>query len=323
MKTLICQTPGMFLFEERDIPRPNENEVLLKVNYIGICGTDIHAYHGRQPFFTYPRILGHEISATVHEVGSSLDSQLIGKACTVIPYIHCGQCHSCVKGKTNACENISVLGVHADGAMQEYIVVPRSHVVIVEELDAAHLAIIEPMSIAYHAYKRAKPVREEHIVIVGGGPIGLAAAKIALLKQHKVTIVEINEAKHEEIRYITRCLEVLTNTSMIAGKVDIVIDATGNKASMENTLNVISHGGTVVYVGLVQDEIAFHDPLFHSKEIALLASRNAVMEDFKEVIGLLQTNDFANRYISQIVPIDALPTLYEDNSFGIKTLVHF
>lgn len=154
MKSLICRQPTQFEYKERPVPTPVENEVLLKVKTVGICGTDIHAWAGKQPFFNYPRVLGHEICGDVVAIGNNVTRFHIGQQAAVIPYLSCNACSACLNHRPNCCENISVIGVHQDGGMVEYIAVPESNVLLAEGIDPAAAALIEPFAISAHAIRR-------------------------------------------------------------------------------------------------------------------------------------------------------------------------
>lgn len=321
MKTLICDEPGKLSFIEKDKPTPKADEVLIKLNYVGICGTDIHAFNGRQPFFKYPRVLGHEISATIQSVGKNVPTTIIGKACTVIPYINCGECHSCKKEVSNACENLSVIGVHQDGAFTEYLNVPYKQLVIIENMKPKYITLIEPFSIGHHALSRVQLKENEHVAIIGGGPIGITIAYMAKLKNVKVTVIEIDPSKHAYIQKLTKCDEIISNSSEVKGKLDIIFDATGNKASMENTVNAIAHAGTIVFVGLIVDEIKFYDPDFHAKELSILASRSAMAKDFEAVIDFLTNEELMEDYISEIIPFDNIIHFFKEKNYKNKILV--
>lgn len=321
MKTLVCKEPGKLLMETTELLEPKADEVALQINYVGICGTDIHAFNGRQPFFTYPRVLGHEISAEVYSVGSNIPTDIIGKACTIIPYISCGTCHSCKKGKPNACEKISVVGVHQDGAYTEYLTVPFKQVIFVENMKQEHISLIEPFSIGHHAISRANLQEDSHVAVVGGGPIGITIAYIAKLKNMRVSLIEIDVSKHAFLKEITKCDAIYSSGEDMQQKVDVIFDATGNKNSMESTVQQISHGGTIVYVGLIQDHIKFFDPEFHAKEVSILGSRNALVEDFNAVIEILKNESLADAYISDLISLEDAESYFLNRKFINKTLI--
>ena len=185
MKYIVCEEPGQFLMKEKEAPTFGENEVLLQIKTIGICGTDLHAYAGNQAFFKYPRILGHELGSQVLEIGKNVENVKPGDKVVVMPYISCGKCIACRKGKTNCCTNIEVLGVHTDGGMQERITVPADILLEVNDLSFPEIAIIEPLAIGAHAIRRAAIDEGEYMVVIGCGPIGLGIMKLAQIRGGK------------------------------------------------------------------------------------------------------------------------------------------
>lgn len=297
MKTLICQEPNNLEYIERQVPIIEKNEVLLKINSVGICGTDIHAYAGNQPFFTYPRVLGHEISGTVTELGSEVSKVELGKRYAVIPAIPCGECPACEEGKTNCCESISLYGVHQDGGFTEYLSVLENNLVeLPDEVTNSQGALVECFAISAHAVRRAEMSKGNNIIVVGAGPIGLAAAAIAKAEGGNVIVVDVAE---QRLTWAARKLETKTlNASAdtyiddvrahFDGRLaDIVFDATGYDKSMANAVNLIRNGGKLVFIGFTKGELAFHNPTFHMKETTLLGSRNATRQDFERVIQLM------------------------------------
>ncbi|MBD1383275.1 zinc-binding alcohol dehydrogenase family protein [Metabacillus arenae] len=309
MKTLICQEPGKMEIIEQEKPEiNNQGDVLISIKRIGICGTDIHAYGGNQPFFQYPRILGHELSGIIAETGSAVSSVAVGDKVTVIPYMHCGTCIACESGKTNCCTNIKVVGVHIDGGMKDFLVVPEKHVLKVNSLSLNQAAIIEPLSIGAHAIRRAEIKPEDTVLVIGAGPIGLGVAAFAKTQDAKTIVMDISEKKLKLCKSWAGCDEVIVSDENNEEKLrainngnlpSIVLDATGNKLSMMNAFNYVSHGGKLIYVGLVKDDISFDDPNFHSKELTLMGSRNATYEDFQYVIERIENGEInADDYIT-------------------------
>jgi 2-desacetyl-2-hydroxyethyl bacteriochlorophyllide A dehydrogenase len=297
MKTIICSEPHHFEMKETEFPVRRQGEALIRIRQIGVCGTDYHAYHGRQPYFEYPRILGHEIAGEIAEVDANAYGLQSGDLVTVIPYLSCGSCIACRNGKGNCCVDLKVIGCHVDGAMREYITVPFDQLIKAEGLSLDQIVIIEPMSIGLHAVNRAQIERDKWVLVIGAGPIGLASMKFAKLAGAKVIAMDVNIdrlhfcKKWAEVDHIIHAtgdivkeLENLTG----GGLASTVIDATGNAKSMMNTFEYAAYGGNVVYVSLVQADITFHDPDFHKKELTLLASRAATNEEFEYVIQCLK-----------------------------------
>lgn len=300
MKSIILKQPG--LFELLDVPLPpppGVDEVQVRVHRVGICGTDLHAFTGDQPFFTYPRVLGHELALEILEIGpTTIDHQLqVGSKGCLRPYLNCGTCGACRRGFTNCCMKMRVLGVHQDGGMREVINVPLDNVHISTKLVEEELALVEMLSIGHHAVRRA-PIRPGEIVLViGAGPIGLGVAQFAHLAQATVIMMDINDARLAFARRqpgITHTIDarhdVLEQLNAIIPDdlPTVVFDATGNAQSMMKAFNYVAHGGHLVFVGLFQGDVTFHDPEFHRRELNLLASRNATREDFNQVILALE-----------------------------------
>lgn len=338
MKAIVLEKIGDLKHIAKDYPNPPaKGEVLLKMKRLGICGTDLHAFNGKQPFFTYPRILGHEIAAEVIEMGEGVTHLKIGDICAVMPYRNQEEDQAVRRGKTNCGSTLRVLGVHEDGAMQEYITYPANLVFPANELTLDQIAMIEPLAIGSHAVERADIKPEDIVLVVGAGPIGIGTIAMALLKAAKIIVLDMNENR---LAYVQKhypsvsCL--LLNDSVEKSLKDllngdlptVILDATGNKTSMENCLNYIAASGTIVYIGLFIGDITFHDPLFHRKEITLKSSRNAVATDFTKLIRLLKAGLVTiDGYITHRLPFDTLPetftTLYLPEERVIKAVIEF
>lgn len=295
MKSIVCQQPGELNFLESKKPQPKAGEVLLKIRAIGVCGTDIHAYGGNQPFFSYPRVLGHELSGEIEALGEGVDLP-IGKPAYVIPYLECGECVACRAGKTNCCTNIEVIGVHRDGGMCEYLCLPASHVVIIEGVPFDQLAVVECLAIGAHAVRRGNVSTNDTVMVLGAGPIGLGAVQFAKVAGAKTILADVADdrldfAKREiNIDATVDCkddvkaqLEKLTNGEYPT----VIIDCTGNQKAMESSFSWLAHGGTIVFVSIIKADISFNDPEFHKRETTLKGSRNATKEDFEHVVSCL------------------------------------
>ncbi len=298
MKALILEEPGKFKHINIEAPKnPDSNEVVLKIKSLGICGTDLHAYKGRQPFFTYPRILGHEVAAEVIEIGSKVRHLKVGDLCAVMPYRNEIEDQAVSRVKTNCGSTLKVLGVHEDGAMQEYIKYPAHLVYPANELSLDQIALIEPLAIGSHAVERADIKPEDIVLIIGAGPIGIGTVAMALLKSTKIMVLDMNQSRLDFIIQKFPSVEtILLNDSVedtlkerLNGDLPtVILDATGNKASMEKCMEYIAPGGTIVFIGLFVGDVTFHDPLFHRKEVTLKSSRNALSADFEKLIRLLK-----------------------------------
>lgn len=298
------------------------DQALLKVHRIGICGTDMHAFKGNQPFFSYPRILGHELGVEVLEVGKDVSNVEVGDKCSVEPYFNYKEDQAVRRGKTNCGENISVFGVHEDGGMREYIKLPAKYLHKSSSLTYDELALIEPLAIGCHAVNRADIKEDDKVLVIGAGPIGLAAMQFAKIKKAQVVVMDINE---ERLSFSKTSMKVDGSVNAKSDRVlekireefsgdlpTVVMDATGNPQSMKNTFDYVAHGGKIVFIGLYQGEFTFFDPLFHKKEVTLLASRNALGEDFEQIIRLMEQGMIdTNPWITHRVPFQKLTDEFE------------
>lgn len=326
MKEIICTEPGVMKEVKQVLSKDvKADEILVAVKRIGVCGTDIHAYGGNQPFFSYPRTLGHELSGLVETVGSNVTHARKGDIVTILPYMNCGICTACESGKTNCCTNMKVFGVHIDGGMASYIKVPEDHVFVVNNLTLDEAAIIEPLSIGAHAVRRAEIKKDDSVLIIGAGPIGLGVARFAKLQGATTTIMDISEERLQFCKDWAECdFAIQPNENTVEMLLDInngnlpsiVMDATGNKHSMTQAFNYAGNGGKLVYVGLVKDTITFSDPDFHAKELTLLGSRNATKEDFEYVIKSLSNRSVKSSYVTNQISFDDLISYFEKGDFG-------
>ncbi|AOM78385.1 zinc-binding alcohol dehydrogenase family protein [Pedobacter steynii] len=337
MKTLICKKPGEFGYEERAIPVPGPDEILLRMKMLGICGTDYHAFDGTQPFFEYPRILGHEISAEVANVpeGSKFN---VGDLVTVSPYFSCGKCIACRRGKTNCCTAIKVFGVHIDGAMQEYISVPLSAVVPGNGLTAEELALVEPLAIGAHGVGLAQITENDTVLVLGAGPIGLGVISVLSSKGAKIIVSDVNENRLSfcmdklGVSHLINPLKTdsLAEVRKITGgdMATVIIDCTGNLNAINGALPFLAHGGKFIMIGLQKGTIEIIHPEFHKREAMLMSSRNALPEDFNEVIrsikeGLIRPMDLISHRIAFGEVKESFYGLSNTDQSLIKALIIF
>jgi len=295
INALVCAAPGELKLETRPRPPSSRDGVLVRPRRIGICGTDYHIFEGKHPFLQYPRIMGHELAVEVVEPGNS--SLAEGTICVVNPYLSCGTCHACSRGKPNCCTRISVLGVHQDGGMQELIVLPAANLLPALGLSIDGCATVEFLAIGAHAVRRGGVSSADTVLVIGGGPIGLGAALFAKLAgAAKVAIIDRDGERSRSTAAIAGIDSVplddgldrsLSNYTSGNG-FDVVFDATGNQASMQRGFDFVAHGGRYVLVSVVKDQITFSDPDFHRRELTLFGSRNATSEDFSRVISAIR-----------------------------------
>jgi len=319
MTTIRLEQPGRLAVVADEPPgAPGPDEALVAVRRIGVCGTDIHAFGGNQPYFSYPRILGHELGVEVLAAGAAVRNVAPGDRCSVEPYLNCGTCIACRRGRSNCCIAMQVLGVHTDGGMRERFIVPARKLHKSATLTADQLALVEMLGIGCHAVGRAKIEPGEHALVIGAGPIGLSVIQFALEAGAIVTALDINAGRLEFCRRALKPhhiinaaeenpperLREITNGDFPTA----VFDATGSPKSMMASFGYTAHGARLIFVSLVQAEIFFSDPDFHKRELTLLATRNALPEDFTKIIGLMETGRLdTSPWITHRAPLEAVP----------------
>jgi 2-desacetyl-2-hydroxyethyl bacteriochlorophyllide A dehydrogenase len=300
MKAIRLEEPGRFAQVNLDAASGalKPDEALVRVHRIGVCGTDLHAFRGNQPFFSYPRILGHELGVEVLDLGGQAEGIRVGQYCAVEPYLNCGTCIACRRGKANCCVKLSVLGVHTDGGMRQTLVVPSRKLHPSKNLTLDQLALVETLVIGCHAVDRAGLEKGEFVLVIGAGPIGLGVMQFAIEAGAQVIVLDINAQRLEFCRsrlsvpYTIdpsrgNVLEALAGIT--AGDLPTAIfDATGNGRSMASAFEYPANGGRLIFVGLFQGEVTFNDPNFHRRELTILASRNARPDDFSRIISLIE-----------------------------------
>jgi hypothetical protein len=298
MKAVVCNAPGQLEIVERQKPGAiKPGEVRLAISHIGICGTDYHIYEGKHPFLEYPRVMGHEISAHVREAAAGSRFRH-GDLVIVNPYLSCGKCIACRRGKPNCCMAIKVLGVHTDGAFCEEIVVPEGNVYPADGLRPEQAATVEFLAIGAHAVRRAGSVEGAKALVIGAGPIGLGTALFARIAGYDVTLMDISSERLEaaSARFGFESAIAVSDTALKAGMeitagegFEAVFDATGNARSMNAALPYVAHGGVLVFVSVVKDDIVFADPEFHKREMTIIGSRNALKADFEHVVASIRS----------------------------------
>ena len=336
MKGIVCEEVGKFEWRE-DLPDPilEEGKALIRIRRIGICGTDLHAYQGNQPYFSYPRVLGHELAGVIEAIGENEGEFRPGDQVSIVPYMHCGECSACLAGKTNCCKSMRVFGVHIDGGMLERVSIPIGHLIKTNNLTLDQSAMLEPLAIGAHAIRRSGLAAGDTVLVIGAGPIGLGVMSLARYSGAKVIAMDVNEdrlafcrswAKVENtinaLQQSQEQLAAITNGESAS----FVIDATGNAASMTGAFELVAHGGSLVYVGLVKSDITFNDPNFHSHEMTLMGSRNATMEDFNFVLNAISAGYVdIERYITHRTAFEDMISQFDSwlkpESKVIKALV--
>ncbi len=334
MLTVICEKPGSLRIENRPTPERGTREVLLRVRRVGVCGTDMHIFTGNQPYLQYPRVMGHELSGTI-EAADEDTGLAVGDTVYVMPYMSCGKCIACRNGKTNCCVNIQVLGVHRDGAMTEYLSLPAQFVRKAEGVTLDQAAMVEFLAIGAHAVRRAQIAPAQRVLVVGAGPIGMAAMMFAKLRGATVTALD---SRADRLGFCADTIGVAATVAVGAGDIDtlsvltegeffdVVFDATGNAEAMRRGFEFIAHGGKYVFISIVKDAISFSDPEFHKREATLLASRNATVEDFETVLDAMRAGHIPDRALNtHRLQLAGLPTsfatLLEPSAGVVKAIV--
>lgn len=306
MEALVCVRPGELRLERRSPPKADTSRLLVRPRRVGVCGTDYHIFEGKHPYLQYPRVMGHELAVELVDAPAGLQLPA-GQIFAVNPYVSCGGCIACRRGKPNCCTTLSVLGVHEDGGMAGLLALPAANLIPVDGLSMDQAATVEFLAIGAHAVRRAALSREDRALVVGAGPIGLAVALFAIQSGASVTILDRDAERAASAESITGANTLVADEAglaELAGSTsnegfDVVFDATGSPAAMEKSFDHVAHGGRYVLVGVVREAITFQDPDFHRKEMTLLGSRNATAEDFGQVVAAIRGG---------LVPVDRLIT---------------
>ncbi len=334
MKALICTEPGLLEYVEQPAPVFTDGNTILRIRRIGLCGTDLHAFEGTQPYFSYPRILGHELAAEIVQTDNA--DFRVGEIVTFIPYFYCGNCIACRNGKPNCCTAIKVCGVHINGGMAEYLSVPSYSLIKSQGLSFDELALIEPLAIGAHAVRRAAVAENEFVLVAGAGPIGMGIIEFAKLAGGRVIVLDVNDAR---LHFCKEQLQVEDTINALASDVlqqlqditngdmpTVVIDATGNLKAINTAFQYMAHGARYVLVGLQKEAIHFSHPEFHKREAAVISSRNATRNDFEYVINCIKNRKIKPlNFISHKVSFNNLamefPSYIKPETGVIKAMV--
>ena len=310
---------------------------MVRVHRVGICGSDISGYLGKMPFYSYPRIPGHELGVEVVAVGEGVTHVRAGDRCSVEPYMNCQQCLACRRGASNCCQKLQVLGVHTDGGLRPRFVVPGRKLHKSDQLALDQLALVETLAIGCHAVNRCSPQRDEHVLVIGAGPIGLSVIEFAKLVGSTLTVLDLNERRlalcrgtmgvHHTVLSQGDLTEDIKQVQAITGDLPtVVIDATGSQKAMNNSFHFGGHTGRVVFVGIGTFDVSFPDPLLHARELTLYASRNALPADFERIIRLIEDGKIDTRpWITHRCGFDSLteyfPAYSKPETGVIKAMV--
>ncbi len=338
MKAIEITTPGEVKVVEREMPQMGKDDVLFKIKYVGFCGSDLSTYLGKNPLVRYPRIPGHEISAIIENTGENVPAAFKkGQSVTVVPYTNCGQCTSCKQKRFNACRYNQTLGVQRDGAMAEYIAVPWQKVLKDEALKDVQLALVEPLTVGFHAIDNGKVTDIDTVVVFGCGMIGSGAIVRAKLRGATVIAVDIDDSKLEIARKLGAEYTINSKNQDLHEELQkitngdgptVVIEAAGNPVTYRAAIEEVAFAGRVVCIGYAGSEVSFSTKLWVQKELEIMGSRNANPSDFEAVIKYLKSSRVDDTIlVSKIVSPEEAPIAMKEWSEApgkiMKILVQF
>src|SRR6185503_15579442 len=319
MKAIVLQGPGKAGVQNVAEPRRGEGEVLLQVRKIGLCGSDLNSYRGRNPLVTYPRIPGHEIAATVVDSGSHPE-WAVGTDVTLSPYRGCGHCAACERGRPNACKDNETLGVQRDGALTEYITA-RTEKLFRANLSLKELCLVEPLTVGFHAARRGRVTGEDTVAVFGCGGVGLGAIAGAAFRGARVIGIDVDDAKLETAKKAGAAEGINSKGSDLHARLaemtkgrgpDAVIEAIGLAATYRAAVEEVAYAGRVVYIGWAKEQVAYETRLFVHKELDIMGSRNAMQEDFREVIRMLEAKRFpVEEAVTNTVAFEDTPAILD------------
>jgi len=312
LKAVVVRGPGKIAIEDRPEPKLIEGHALLKVNMVGLCGSDLNSYRGKNPMVSFPRVPGHEISATVI-AGAGFDS---GTQVTLSPYTSCGNCAACRRGRPNACRNNETLGVQRDGGLTEYLLVPPEKL-YTANLSLKELCLVEPLTVGFHAVARGRVASADTVAIIGCGGVGLGAVAASGFRGARTIGIDVDDAKLEVARKAGATELINTSRDDLHAKLaeltnglgpDVIVEAIGLPGTFRAAVEEVAFTGRVVYIGYAKEQVAYETRLFVQKELDILGSRNALPEDFREVIRMLEEHRFpVDDAVSRIVPLEETP----------------
>jgi threonine dehydrogenase-like Zn-dependent dehydrogenase len=319
MKAVSLMGVGDARVVDKNEPKKSSGELLLKVEMVGLCGTDLNSFRGRNPLMTYPRIIGHEIAATVVEGSAAVPA---GTKVTVSPYTSCGLCASCRRGRFNACKSNQTFGVQRDGALTEWITVPEEKVYPSDSLSLKELCLVEPLTVGVHSVARGRITANDVVAVFGCGGVGLGAIAGSAFRGARTIAIDLDDAKletasaagatdliHSAREDFRSRLDEITN----GHGPDVIIEAIGLPETYRAAIEEVAFTGRVVYIGYAKEPIAYETKLFVQKELEIMGSRNALPEDFREVITMLEQGSFPTESaISAIISMEETPAILEN-----------
>lgn len=314
MKAFFIDAPGGARIGEIDKPVPQFGQVLLRVRMVGLCGSDVNSYRGKNPLVQFPRIPGHEISASIEATGPGVPERFTaGMPVTVMPYTACGHCASCRRGRTNSCQFNQTLGVQRDGALTEFLAVPWEKLVEAPGLSFRELCLVEPLSVGFHAVDRGRVTASDTVLVLGCGGVGLGAIAASAFRGARTIVADLDAAKLALAAKAGAAHSINAHTENLHDRLveltadgpDVVIEAIGTPATFRSAVEEVAFTGRVVYIGYAKEPVSYETRLFVQKELDILGSRNATPKDFQEVIAMLKTGKFPlEDAISLVTPLE-------------------
>lgn len=323
MKAVVITEPGVASFIHKEIPSPATGEVLLRICNVGYCGTDLHTFRGRNPLVSYPRIPCHELGAVIEQKGPDVPDHFTqGMEVTLSPYTSCGLCTSCRQGRFNCCRNNQTLGAQRDGGLTEYVVVPWQKLFWSPKLSLRELALVEPLSVGFHAVHRGRVTSQDTVVVLGCGAIGVGVVTGAAFRGARVIAVDIDERKLSIARKVGAVETINNKTESLHDRLqeltggdgpDVIVEAIGLAETFRAAISEVAYAGRVVYVGYAKDSVEYETKYFLLKELDIMGSRNASLDDFQTVIQFLETGGFpTDEVITRTFPFEEACTAFKD-----------
>lgn len=313
MKAVQITAPLQMQVVDTAMPELHAGEVLVKIKYVGFCGSDLNTYLGRNPMVKLPVIPGHEVGAVIENIGPGVPEGFAkGMSVTLNPYTNCGKCASCRNGRVNACEHNETLGVQRNGVMCEYAVVPWTKIIPAESIQPRDCALIEPMSVGFHAVSRAQVEDNEWVMVIGCGMVGMGAIVRASLRGATVIAIDLDDEKLALAHKIGAAYTINSATEDVHARVqqltgglgaDVVIEAVGSTATYVMAVDEVGFTGRVICIGYAKSGVEFQTKYFVQKELDIRGSRNALPADFRAVIRYMQSGRCPSEaLISAVVP---------------------
>jgi 2-desacetyl-2-hydroxyethyl bacteriochlorophyllide A dehydrogenase len=319
MKAIVLEEPGRAAVRQIVEPSTGNDEVLLQVRMIGLCGSDLNTFRGRNPLVSYPRVPGHEIAATVVDANGHTEWPA-GTNVTLSPYAACGRCASCLRGRPNACRENQTLGVQRDGALTQFIASPAGKL-FRADLSLKELCLVEPLTVGFHAVGRGRVTTEDTVAVIGCGGVGLGAIAGAAFRGARVIGIDVDDGKLEIARKAGAKHTINSRTHDMHAQLqemtgghgpDVVIEAIGLPSTYRAAVEEVAYAGRVVYIGWAKDAVSYETRPFVHKELDIMGSRNALPEDFREVIRMLEAKRFpVEAAVTHIVPFEQTPAILD------------